>query len=198
MSHWTASPRWTRLPRSPGRCSSAPANASSVDVAASGVPINVGGDVILADNRVVQLGTTAVLPSGGCICSLYQTVGPILRGHVVKIVDDGAGNARIANITAADPDVMGVIGVTVDTAAAANDTVRVCIAGKFEAVVQDGVFIDIGYFLEKSDTAGQDGRVTFNLPGVASVGEFAVALSSGTGDTAGTVLITGAYVHNPY
>jgi hypothetical protein len=140
------------------------------------------------------LGSTSSIANSKCVIMKFETFTAMEKGRVVTIIDDN-GVAKIIKILNTDPDSEIVIGIT-DEAGAINSDVGVCIGGVFEACVQNGETITIGQFLEKSGngSAANQGRVTGSNS--ASIGTFGIALTTATGDGAGTVFIKGLYKKN--
>jgi hypothetical protein len=144
----------------------------------------------------IQLGSSSGTSTTRCVSTRFVAdVTNSLPGLVVKIVDAGVNGARVSPVLPTDVDSTGVIGVTMGAMTIGQD-VDVCVGGVFEGTVQNGDTIEIGDMLEKSDVAGQDGRLVGNAAGVASPGTFAVAISGGTGDSQGTVKVRGIFIKN--
>ena len=140
----------------------------------------------------VQLGSSTLANSA--ITITLPAKAALDAGHVVKIVND-SGTAKVGYVAYNDVDGTGVAGVTV-TSAAINDPIVIAIGGVFTAVVEDTEFVEIGEHIEKSDTFGQDGRVYVPSAAGLSAGVFAVALTSATGNVAGTNTIKALFIKN--
>lgn len=172
---------------------------SGINILANGTldckeDIECDGDILLADGGEFRIGSTSVPSQDKCISMLFLAGSSFGKGRVLKIIDD-AGTAKVVPITAGDPDATGVIGINME-AATLNQNVPVCIGAIFEVSIQNNITINIGDKLEKSDTAGQDGRV-FGAPATTgSPGQFGVALTSGTGNVAGTEYVRGIFMKN--
>lgn len=110
------------------------------------------------------------------------SAGVFGAGLMLKIVNVG-GNAQVTPILPGDGDAIPTIGVSLNAPNAVNSICEVAIGGTFEAVVQNLISVVPGDLCEKSDVVGQTGRVA---PAVASVGSVLVALTTATGNVAGT------------
>ena len=108
-----------------------------------------------------------------------------ISGLLLKVIDVG-GAPRVVPVASGDPDSVGNIGVSVDASAGAGSIINVAIGGTFLCTVVNGATVNIGDVCEKSDVAGQDGRIVTTAP---SADHTVVALGSGTGDVAGTVKV---------
>jgi hypothetical protein len=153
---------------------------------------NVQTNLIVANGRNIQLGTDS--NSTNCVLMKFLTSTLIEKGRVVKIVDD-QGVAKIRKIAFDDSDKTGVIGVTSE-ASAINTNTNVCVGGVFEIAPQNGLTIRIGEYIEKSDDSSSinAGRAIGLVE--PNIGTFGVALSSATGNAAGTTYIKGIYTKN--
>jgi hypothetical protein len=170
--------------------------------AAGGQPIfdteasnfNVLTGLTVADGKNLQLGRSSNIGNTNCVTMLFNASTAIEKGRCVKIVDNG-GLAQIRKFGGADADGIGLIGVT-GQAGAINTDISVCIVGVFEASVQAGLTVSIGEHIEKSDN--EDFRNAGRVVGLAaaSIGTFGVALTTVTGNTAGTVYVKGIYIKN--
>jgi hypothetical protein len=148
--------------------------------------------MMLADNTTIQLGDTSSTDVGKCVSMLFVANAAIQSGRVVKIVDAG-GQARVQVKAALDPDSVGVVGVTMSSTTAAGQDISVCVGGVFNACVANGATVSIGNLVEKTDIAGQDGKVWTAPAGAGSLG---IALNTVTGDVGGTQFIRGVFVKN--
>lgn len=160
--------------------------------------IECDGDILLSDGGTLQLGSTSTPSQNKCVSMLFLAGASFPAGRVVKIINQG-GLPKVVPITTGDPDTTGVIGVSME-AATLNQNVLICIGGIFEACVENGITINIGEKLEVSNFGApigvNDGRVSGTAAGTGSIGQFGIAMSSGTGDLAGTVFIRGIYAKN--
>jgi hypothetical protein len=148
---------------------------------------------ITADNTTLQLGNTSDTNAAKCVSMLFVAANAIGVGRLVKVVASGLNEPRVTVVTALDEDNVGIIGVTMSYTTAPGQDIRVCIGGIFTACISNTRTINIGDLIEKTDDPTQDGRVWAVAPGVGSVG---VALSSGTGDAAGSVFVRGIFLKN--
>lgn len=110
------------------------------------------------------------------------SAGVFGAGLILKIIDVG-GNAQVTPVLPTDDDSIPVIGVSLNAPNAVNSLCQVAIGGTFEAVIQNLSTVSPGFLCEKSDVVGQDGRAA---PTIASQGSVLVALTSATGNAAGT------------
>ena len=125
--------------------------------------------------------------------------GPIVRLlsdaaipiHSVLTIANVGGQARASMVKAVAADDTAVIGIAASGTTAAGQSIDVQIGGIWQAILQDGVTSNIGDPIEKSDVT--DGRV---IAAAVSVGTFGIALTAGTGNAAGTVLVTGMFRNN--
>jgi len=91
-----------------------------------------------------------------------------------------------------------VIGVAKTASTAAGDAVEVCISGVFNAAVKDDVTINAGQVVTIDDTGGELGRVITTNGTTGDSGTFGVATTTVTGNTAGTILVTGLFQKNEF
>lgn len=143
------------------------------------------GPVEITDGNSLKLNSTSSLAQQNPVEILMQSAGVFSDGLLLKVINI-AGQGRLAPIASGDADSIPVVGTSLDASLAPNQDVRVAIGGTFFCTVQAGATVSAGNLCEKSDVPGQDGRI---LATAASVGSSMIALTSGTGNVAGTVKV---------
>lgn len=145
--------------------------------------------IIIRDGHYLQLGTTPDVNACAKIIIILQSNGAFGENLLLKVVDV-AGEARVTPIEAGDPDSTLAIGFSTNSTTDIDQNVVISVGGIFKAVVENGDTISIGDPIEKSNI--DDGRIRSG----GDTGVIGVALTSGTGDVAGTVTIQGMYSKN--
>lgn len=150
------------------------------------------GCIILRDNGTLSLGDD----SNETKITTSKIIIPMLSNEalganlVLKIVESVGGEARVTVVSSSDDSDTPMIGTSINSTTAAEEIVHVCVGGVFTAVVENGETINIGGAVHYSSS--DDGRVV-QVTGDGTIG---VALTSGTGDAAGTVTIRGLFTKN--
>jgi len=132
-----------------------------------------------------RLGYTSAVTEEKCVSLLLPANSAFGAGLVLKIVNF-SGSGQVQPIAWDDPDFTPHVGVSLNAPGAAGDDCVVCTGPIFDCVVANGVLINAGDPVEKSDASGQDGRI---MPVLGFVGHFGVALTTGTGDVGGSVTV---------
>jgi hypothetical protein len=152
----------------------------------STVNIGVSGTVTIADGASMTIGSTPNVLQPKCTNILLASGSATTTGQLCKL--DGTG--RVVPSSAADPVTWPSVGICMDTVAIAGLPLRLCVGGIFSVIVESGLQINPGDPLVKS--AVQDGRAAKDVIGTTP-GVFGVALTSGLGNVAGTILIRGLF-----
>ncbi len=141
--------------------------------------VQIDNNFIIEDSGSIFLGGS----SGGFDNATYPSISmdflageSIALGHVVKLIDDGAGNPEAHLMEATDTTKTGVLGVALTGVGAGSD-VPVAVGGSFSALLETSLACNIGDRIRQSSS--EDGRV--EVCNFGEEGTFGICLENQTG-----------------
>ena len=153
-------------------------------------PVKVQSQLVMADGSELSIGSTSAINVPKCINILLKSGGIVGSVGMLAKVD---GSGYVVPMTGADPITKPVVGIFMDAPTVLGNDTRICVGGLFRCIVEDGATIIPGNTLVKSSV--DLGRCKADVLGPVP-GAFGVALSGGTGDAGGSVLVTGLFIRN--
>jgi hypothetical protein len=144
-----------------------------------------------------QVGNNSTL-TDKCVSTLLTAGDTISKGHVLKIIDNGSGEAVVVpvdnTLITADEQFVGVVGIAKNSALS-GQPVDICIGGISQVMIEDGHTTAIGEIcvISNSQPVGTKGRVT-TVPAAGSDVGFGVVLDIVTGNSDGSVFAKVMYV----
>ena len=158
---------------------------NSVGISSNGNRIvEVASDkMIVDDGYAIHLNSTSSLSVANPVVIKLSGVAGIVPGNLLKIINVG-GVARVTPTLATDTDEVNIIGTALNSVGVAGGDCEVAIGGTYFCMVGNGQTITVGGPVEKSDVSNGRCQETPVSPGT-----FGTALTSGTGNVAGTVFV---------